>query len=1201
MDTVEQEPCSADATLEVHGITDETQLEFLSLYFENKRRSGGGTIKSIEYRRDYTLLTFENPAVAENVLANGRHKFNNIELIVRRARPQDPGKLLLCGLNPKTAYQTLELYLELITGLDSNTMTVHYTPDRSQALIHFKEALSKEVLRKLKEKFESRRLDGASVRAEQVRVTDRVLVENFDDDCLLNLYFESPRSHGGSVTKVTRLPGGRAVVTFHEWEAVDRVLKHEQWLKGQLLIIRPHYDFLQPPDSEPEPKARADAKPGVSAQPREELSSTVNVPDELKMELLRTSRLLRELQEAERSEVSVQVSEGSVRVTSRDSLLIERTKNRILEFLSSVAQATLTVTADEARFLSRSEVRDHLQASLLGQGAPARYSLSGGLLTVAGFSSATAQAIAQLIKKELSHINVPVSDRQLHALSSPDWQKLVSSLRCCQVQVSHSGDRVHLLTLGEFRAEAEKRLEDYFGETGLQESVIVMESGKLRFLQDNYHEVLAGIGQVSIVPLEGNDITGLRISGSASACQPADELLRSIISSICSSTVMLQHPGIARFLLEERGRNILKQLETKYRCTFGLERVRWLPLEPEHSLDSSEKWITPNFQRSGSGGRERSIQSHQQPPVSVTDPNGNRLDLGMITNLIASIDGDEPMATSVETGNEAGEIPAARGSAATSEASSPEEDLYTEPLAQTMSMAREEEELEIIEMDTVTQQEGGNEGDGDGERLEDSGMMLVASDKDLEFATKLSLETFQTERNLDEDAQLLLALQCSMDNRSREDEELQKALELSMVESHRSMELEMSNNMESSGASAMEDVLQMSIQDAVEASNSAQLTVYGNCDLDFRRVKAELEKIIQSNLRREEIENDCLQELSSEHERYLSHLQRQHGVTITRRGAVLQVYGFADYTMRASTRVNRLVNRALREQKAQVEEAEVARSVKWVRYGAEEGATPVPYPASANAFIEQAFQHKQKKVEVMFDHKPYTVNLDRMEEYNIGAAKALRIERQTLGSPTDQEVLTLASGNIELVRVNEATDEYRKLIRPFYDTLQDFYNKIRIVKVEKVNNPLLYQQYMLKKAKLQAVLGQTNVERVLYHGTNEESAKEIYVHGFNRSFCGKNATLYGQGVYFATNAVMSAQDNYSPPNEQKHKFIFVVNVLTGAYAKGESSMKAPPLKQDSTMPLRYDCVVDDCRNPTIFVIFNDTQAYPQYLITCLRN
>lgn len=60
--------------------------------------------------------------------------------------------------------------------------------------------------------------------------------------------------------------------------------------------------------------------------------------------------------------------------------------------------------------------------------------------------------------------------------------------------------------------------------------------------------------------------------------------------------------------------------------------------------------------------------------------------------------------------------------------------------------------------------------------------------------------------------------------------------------------------------------------------------------------------------------------------------------------------------------------------------------------------------------------------------------------------------------------------------------------------------------VQKLIHPLLYQQYRLKKGSMEKACasGMATVERVLFHGTTETSSREICLHGFNRSFCGKN-------------------------------------------------------------------------------------------------
>lgn len=95
-------------------------------------------------------------------------------------------------------------------------------------------------------------------------------------------------------------------------------------------------------------------------------------------------------------------------------------------------------------------------------------------------------------------------------------------------------------------------------------------------------------------------------------------------------------------------------------------------------------------------------------------------------------------------------------------------------------------------------------------------------------------------------------------------------------------------------------------------------------------------------------------------------------------------------------------------------------------------------------------------------------------------------------------------------------------------------------------------------------------------------------------------TRYGLGVYFAVSAALSAHERFSPPSSNGSKFIFMAQVLTGDFVKGSPGLRAPPLRAQPghCPPRRYHSVVDNSQHPTIFVIFNDTQAYPQYLITC---
>ena len=120
-----------------------------------------------------------------------------------------------------------------------------------------------------------------------------------------------------------------------------------------------------------------------------------------------------------------------------------------------------------------------------------------------------------------------------------------------------------------------------------------------------------------------------------------------------------------------------------------------------------------------------------------------------------------------------------------------------------------------------------------------------------------------------------------------------------------------------------------------------------------------------------------------------------------------------------------------------------------------------------------------------------------------------------------------------------------------------------------------------------------NEKRWLFHGTTADAAPRIVAEGFNRSFCGRNATLYGKGVYFAADVAYSAQSLYSQPDENGYKHIVAARVLVGTSCLGRPDQHAPDII-DSTH--RYDSTVDRHSNPSIYVVYRDMQALPEFLI-----
>ena len=91
---------------------------------------------------------------------------------------------------------------------------------------------------------------------------------------------------------------------------------------------------------------------------------------------------------------------------------------------------------------------------------------------------------------------------------------------------------------------------------------------------------------------------------------------------------------------------------------------------------------------------------------------------------------------------------------------------------------------------------------------------------------------------------------------------------------------------------------------------------------------------------------------------------------------------------------------------------------------------------------------------------------------------------------------------VHLVPLSKSSPEYKDVTRKIQATT----GGVNIRKIERVQNPHLYQCYMVRKQKMGKDIG-GNSERQLFHGTDANNVSAINTQGFNRSLCGANGRL----------------------------------------------------------------------------------------------
>ncbi|NXN79438.1 PAR15 polymerase, partial [Bombycilla garrulus] len=182
---------------------------------------------------------------------------------------------------------------------------------------------------------------------------------------------------------------------------------------------------------------------------------------------------------------------------------------------------------------------------------------------------------------------------------------------------------------------------------------------------------------------------------------------------------------------------------------------------------------------------------------------------------------------------------------------------------------------------------------------------------------------------------------------------------------------------------------------------------------------------------------------------------------------------------------------------------------------------------------------------------------------------------------------------LKIVELKSDSKDYKDVQEQFLQTCQSY----KIEKIERVQNQYLWKSYQIKKCEMDKKNGSRNNERLLFHGTSQESLTLINNRGFNRSYAGVHAANFGNGTYFAVNASYSAHDTYSKPDANGKKYMYLARVLVGEYSLGRKGSITPAQKNVSNSVDLFDSSTDNISQPSMFIIFNDVQAYPEHLIT----
>jgi len=188
-----------------------------------------------------------------------------------------------------------------------------------------------------------------------------------------------------------------------------------------------------------------------------------------------------------------------------------------------------------------------------------------------------------------------------------------------------------------------------------------------------------------------------------------------------------------------------------------------------------------------------------------------------------------------------------------------------------------------------------------------------------------------------------------------------------------------------------------------------------------------------------------------------------------------------------------------------------------------------------------------------------------------------------------------ADVDVDLLELPTDSREYKAVLELFTQQTGRGSHYV-IAKIEAVKSPIRLGAYMFKREQFANDLGEFLNERWLWHGTNEKIVMNIAHQGFLRQFLGTATDdgFYGRGIYFAPNAGTSC--GYARVGSDGMRRMFLCRVLVGQYHAGYRGLKQPQAKPGEKY-IQHESTVDNIDNPHEYVIYQDDQAYPEFLIT----
>lgn len=257
--------------------------------------------------------------------------------------------------------------------------------------------------------------------------------------------------------------------------------------------------------------------------------------------------------------------------------LLQEVGPELLAFTSKVIEQPVPFSSNIINVLRRSRVSDHIQSLLKQQKIQALFvydeSKTCNEVQVVGIDSKSVEEATKVLQNAVQERSLHLTNENAVVLESSRWKdfhsEMTSNFKVGIFTVSQS-NTVCVSGIVEDVKECFEQVKHFLDVNTILHNSLPMDQGTTRFLVQKLgpklDEIKKDLAACFLEMKTATNYDGIEVSGTAEGLEKCLPRLQELVKSVQKTTFPVENPGMKKFVLDGKGREVLKSIESNSEC-----------------------------------------------------------------------------------------------------------------------------------------------------------------------------------------------------------------------------------------------------------------------------------------------------------------------------------------------------------------------------------------------------------------------------------------------------------------------------------------------------------------------------------------------------------------------------------------------------------------------------------------------------------